>query len=226
MLTPAGRALIADFAGPSRMLSWALVGGGVRVADGVVWLQVRNEELGPEDDPEAIAVARLDALGRPGAVGLMTSSDVERFEVAEAEEQGVHAMAVVTAGLSNAVRVGNRPAAARLGTINLLCAVSVPLSDAAALEAMSIAAEARTVAVLEATRPCTQGQGIASGTGTDCIVIASPLGGAGHRFAGKHTALGSVVGASVLAATQAAVRAWAAHVQRTGTFGRVTPRSS
>ena len=54
----------------------------------------------------------------------------------------------------------------------------------------------------------------ATGTGTDCVVIASPIaspiGGDEAVFAGLHTALGEAVGAAVLAAMRAAVGEWMA----------------
>ncbi|MGH8202726.1 MAG: adenosylcobinamide amidohydrolase [Steroidobacteraceae bacterium] len=50
-----------------------------------------------------------------------------------------------------------------MGTINVLLQTSVPLTDLAAIEALSIVAEARTVAVLEGGIQSTAGSGFASG---------------------------------------------------------------
>jgi adenosylcobinamide amidohydrolase len=142
-------------------------------------------------------------------------------------------------GLSNAVRVGDSPgplAGVQVGTINLLCAVSVPLTEAAALEAASIAVEARTAAVLEARHPSRRSGAPATGTGTDCVVLAwpdtvyygtpkgfrtsrdgAPAGNppAPHAtiaapavFAGKHTALGHVIGRAVGDSVRAGVADW------------------
>jgi adenosylcobinamide amidohydrolase len=51
---------------------------------------------------------------------------------------------------------------------------------------------------------------IATGTGTDCIAIMAPDISAPEpaRYAGKHTALGHVVGEAVLRATEAAIAQW------------------
>ena len=74
----------------------------------------------------------------------------------------------------------------------------------AQLEALALAAEARTLAVREAGIASTRTGLPASGTGTDCIVIAAP--DAPHdqcaAYAGKHTALGHVIGAAVHDATR------------------------
>ena len=48
----------------------------------------------------------------------------------------------------------------------------------------------------------------ATGTGTDCKVLASAIGGKTHRYAGKHTAVGSAVGAAVVAAVSSGVDIW------------------
>ena len=109
-------------------------------------------------------------------------------------------------------RVGDAPGAnamAPVGTINLLCAVSVPLSEEAALEALSIAVEARTAAVLEARHPSRRSGAPATGTGTDCVVLAWPEPVAPPAvFAGKHTALGHVIGRAVGDCVRAGVADW------------------
>ncbi len=46
----------------------------------------------------------------------------------------------------------------------------------------------------------------ATGTGTDCIVIAAPSGAEPLRYAGKHTLLGHLIGASVLEAVRSGMR--------------------
>ena len=74
----------------------------------------------------------------------------------------------------------------------------------------SVAVEARTLAVLEAGFATGPDGAAATGTGTDCVVIASPIGWDEAVFAGLHTALGEAVGAAVLAAMRAAVGEWMA----------------
>lgn len=208
--------LVARFPVAQRMLSWAINRPGWQECDRVAWLQVTNADLPRGTDPADYLQRRLDACGLGDAVGLMTSSPVERFCTAEASVDRVHAACLTTLGLSNAERVGvrrtdrvappARPAA--VGTINTLCSVSVPLSEPAMLEALSLVTQARTTAILEQGYEPVPGAGAVTGTGTDCIVIACPVGGAGLPFAGMHTPLGEAVGASVLTATRAAMEDW------------------
>jgi adenosylcobinamide amidohydrolase len=108
-------------------------------------------------------------------------------------------------GLSNAERVGHRVVeSAEYGTINLLAVADAPLSDAALVELLSIATQARTTAVMEHGPHLPSGR--ATGTGTDCIVVAAPPGA--ERYAGLHTEVGEAVGAAVYAAVASGVRDW------------------
>jgi adenosylcobinamide amidohydrolase len=105
-------------------------------------------------------------------------------------------------GFGNALRVGDPPISPMsVGTINILCHVSTPLTDGGLLEVMSLVAEARTVAVLaHRVRSTVTGQ-LATGTGTDCIAVSCPATGAEPtNYAGKHTLIGHLVGQATLEA--------------------------
>ncbi len=213
-VTREGELLVARLDGMHRVASWAVVGGGLGRAQAVVWLRVGDADLGPEHEPTTLLQDRLRAADLNGAVGLLTAANLDRFEEATARRGDVEARAVVTVGLSNALRVGDRPRGFSVGTINLLVTVSVPLSEEALLEAMSLATEARTVAVVEGGIRSSESGSVASGTGTDCVVVAAPEIGEPRRYAGKHTDVGHVVGASVLEATARGVAVWKARWSR------------
>ncbi|TVR79282.1 MAG: hypothetical protein EA405_13260 [Rhodospirillales bacterium] len=217
--------LIAGFARPQRMLSWAPYRPGYQVATRVAWLEVRNRDLGPDVDAAAFLAERLRARGLGSAIGLMTSTCLADHCRATARRDGVTARCLVTLGLGNAERVGSRrpqPAGKpAVGTVNLLCHVDRALTDAALLEAVSVAVAARTAAILEASYRPAGATGPATGTGTDCIVIACPAEGAPDAppecYAGMHTAVGEAIGAAVLAATGQAAAGW---LQRYGPEAR------
>lgn len=194
--------------GPHRVLSWAVIGGGLREADTVVWHGVRNADLPREVDPIALLRDRMAARGLAGAVGLLTSTGLASHVVEQASLGGLDATAVVTVGLANARRAGDPISPAAVGTINLLVALSAPLSEEALVEALALAAEARTVAVLESGLPSPVTGLAASGTGTDCVVVAAPVGAAGLAYAGKHTAAGHLIGRVALEATRRGVAQW------------------
>jgi len=212
------RILRVRFAAPQRVVSWAISGGGARRASEVIWLEVDDHELRPPVDARSYVRARLQQAGAPHAVALLTSRRLHAYVDHRVEhdlgaERPLSARCIATVGLGNALRAGDLPGpSARIGTINVLCALSSPLAPEAMLEALALAAEARTLAVREATVPSRRSGLPASGTGTDCIAIAAPalaapLGRAG-RYAGKHTAVGHVIGAAVESAVRRGVEQW------------------
>ena len=213
VLSPDGRLLFVQLGGPHAVLSSAIVNGGRRSAREVVWVEVRDDDLRPPVDPVCFTRDRLLGAKLPGAVGLLTSRALTRFVVSERTSDGVSARCVATVGLGNALRAGDPPGPApRAGTINLLCQVSAPLTEEALLEALTIAVEARTLAVLEAGLASGRSGLPATGTGTDCVVVAAPEDGAAAAlpYAGKHTTVGHVVGAAVHEAIARGAADWLA----------------
>lgn len=209
-VTADGARVHVRFRAPQRVLSWAPYRGGYCEAQSVAIWQVTNAQLPLGVDPIALIRSYMQSLDT-GGVGMLTSRSIERVEVGYAEHAGLSARAVVTAGLSNALCVGDTPGPLRtLGTINCIVQVSAPLSLSAALEATSLVAEARTLAVLEAAEPSRRSFERATGTGTDCIALCSPCLDPAESYAGKHTAVGHVVGAAALRALRAAVQRWSA----------------
>jgi len=208
--TAAARALLVRLGGPHDALSWAIVNGGRLTTDVVVWREVRLAELGPTVDAGALLRQTLAEVGAGGAVGLLTARDVRRYETERVARDGVVAECLATVGLGNLLAVGDPTTATRtrVGTINLLCRVSVGLTEEGLLEASAIAAEGRTAAMLAAGLPSPVSGRPATGTGTDCIVVAAPLGIRRERFAGKHTACGSAIGAAVFGAVSRGVERW------------------
>ncbi len=204
------RMVLARLGTPHRLLSSALHGGGLTVAQDVVWTYFRNTDLPLGADPLALLTARLSEAGLTDAVAMMTSRDLTHVHTATAESEGIRAEAVATVGLSNALRVGDPPGFAPLGTINLLIRLSAPLTDAALVEAICVVAEARTAAVSAASWPSRRTGEPATGTGTDCIVVAAPLSGEPLPWCGKHTAAGSALGQAALSVIRDGVGTWVA----------------
>ena len=203
--------LTVRFPAPQRAVSWSLNRPGLVDTTDVAWLQVRDADLPADREPAEWFEEKLASVGLADAVGMMTARNIASFVHRAVTVEAVEAHCVVTLGLNNGERVGSRigqPRRYQPGTVNIMCHVSQPLTDAALLEAASLVAQARTVAIVEADYR-RAGQTLAvTGTGTDCIVMAAPLGPEAAAFAGMHTAIGEAVGACVLEATTAALKAW------------------
>ncbi|MFE7129646.1 adenosylcobinamide amidohydrolase [Streptomyces sp. NPDC057638] len=155
-------------AGPGwRMLSSGALGGGLGRRTWVINAQVPVSYA--RTDPAAHLRELADPCGLEGpGVGMLTAAAVRHYT--RADEQGVRAMATV--GLSVPTWAVNHhqrlPAAApRPGTVNIVAALPVPLDDAALVNAVMTATEAKSQALLEA--------GFAgTGTASDAVCLAAP----------------------------------------------------
>ena len=197
-----------------RVLSWSLTRPGFVTARRILWREVRNADL-PEDlDVLGWFHGELAARGAGDAVAMLTSRHLEAFETAQATVEGVTAFCLATVGLSNAERIGTRldRSGKDWGTINVALHLDLPLSEAALLELMSIATQARTAAVMEAGLDLPTGR--ATGTGTDCIAVAAPAGDT--PFAGLHTPQGEAAGRAVHTAVRCGAQVWMETVRRPG----------
>ena len=197
--------LTFDLGEEMQVLSWAINRPGLVFANRILWREVRDADLPPELDVEQWLAVELSARNDVASVCFLTSRDVRCHEIKEALAGELRAEVVATVGLSNAERVGFRQSSrARWGTINIAIRLSQGLSSIGLIEAATIAAEARTAAVMDVGFHLPQG--LATGTGTDCIAVAAPQGMNG--YAGLHTEVGEVIGAAVYGAVRAGAENW------------------
>ncbi|MFJ6748022.1 adenosylcobinamide amidohydrolase [Streptomyces sp. NPDC091266] len=135
-------------------------------------------------------------------VGLMTAADILGTR-AHAADEGVEAL--VTAGIGVSGWAAVPPADALVhqgpGTINTVIALPVALSDAALVNAVATATEAKVQALLDHGHD-------ASGTPTDAVCVAARVPGPGTRveqFAGPRSLWGARLARAVHRATLRAV---------------------
>ncbi|MFE6286992.1 adenosylcobinamide amidohydrolase [Streptomyces sp. NPDC057877] len=187
--------------GPGRrMISNAVLGGGIGERAWVLNAQVAHGYR--RTDPDRHLAELADGLGlRSAGVGLMTAADVSAY--AQARDGGVEA--VVTAGVNvrgwAASDAEGTAALAAPGTINILVALPVPLTDAALVNAVTTATEAKVQALLEAGLDC-------SGTPTDAVCVAAPVptpDAPPHVFAGPRSLWGARLARAVHRAVLAAL---------------------
>jgi adenosylcobinamide amidohydrolase len=204
-----GRWLEAVFEKPQSILSWAPQGGGRVQAQAVAWYQVTKEDLRPPVDADGFLKRIASDNGMSEAVVMLTSADLSHYQDIVRTCEGIEVRCVATVGMTNALRIGDPPSVIKeAGTINLLCSVSIPLSYSAMVEALSVAVEARTAAVMDADLPSIQTGRPATGTGTDCAALACPAEDGRLTYAGKHTALGSLIGDAVYQAVASGLKTW------------------
>lgn len=202
--------LVADLGAPMRVLSFAPYRPGFVTAHHIVWRELRNADLPPEVCVSDWISSEMAKAGHAEAVGMLTSRNVTKFQRAEAEVDGTRVAAIATVGLGNAERIGSRTprdwGVEQFGTINIAVQLSEAVTETAQIEALSIAAQARTAAVMEAGLSFPHGP--VTGTGTDCLALAAPDGA--QEYAGLHTALGEAIGAAVYTAVAQGAAVWVA----------------
>lgn len=155
---------------PFRCVSSGVVGGGLGDRSWVFNAEVTLDYH--RDDPAAhlAAIGHELGLAAGAGTGLMTAAPV--LEVVTAADGGAGCAATV--GVSTptwASAPDGTWSRWRPGTVNLVCTVPAPLSDAALVNAVITATEAKTQALIDAGVPGT-------GTASDAVVICCPPGGA------------------------------------------------
>lgn len=93
------------------------------------------------------------------------------------------------------------------GTINLMLFFNWPLSKAALTRAVVTMTEAKTAAIQDLAVGSLYSEGLATGTGTDQFILASPLTEeVPKNWTGKHAKLGEMIGTSVIRAVKESLR--------------------
>jgi adenosylcobinamide amidohydrolase len=187
-----------------RMISSGVLGGGIGPREWVLNAQVPSDYARTDPVSHLVELAARFGLAGPGA-GMLTAASVVHL-VTDAVD-GVEA--AVTAGLRMptwaAMPAGAPDPHWSPGTINIIVSVPVPLTDAALVNAVITATEAKTQAVLEAGFPGT-------GTATDAVCLAAPAcgGGPAEEFAGPRAVWGARIARAVYAAVLAGATAYSA----------------
>ncbi|MCY9656393.1 adenosylcobinamide amidohydrolase [Paenibacillus chondroitinus] len=194
---------------PMRTLNSSPWGGGFGMFRSLMNRQVHR--LYNEADPlrEMDDFIQREGLNPRETAGMLTAAWVKDVgystltwtrngaEDAENETNPLHVCAWVTVGLGNKARAGTEMAAASLypGTINTIVVIEGQLTDAAMVNAVITATEAKSAAL--------QALGVevdgfpATGTTTDAVLIATTCRGRLYSYAGTATALGNLIGRTV-----------------------------
>lgn len=203
------------FSSPQRVMSSAILNGGLVHADHILNRKVPKTapKTVPKDSsaceaPDISLRRYADSQGWQGkVVGMMTAALMSSLCIEHACIEGVDVTVLVTTGMNNARRAGDTADVQTLlgvteevGTINLILICSARLTDAAMLEAVMLATEAKAAALQEANVLSPVSGLLATGTGTDAIAVVSGDGPEQIAFCGKHVLLGEVIGRLVIAA--------------------------
>ncbi len=189
--------------------------GGLVLTRRVVILNV--ESHGPDGDvdmpsPETTleGYCRRRRWSGP-SMGMMTAASMQSCRTAQRGHEGMAVFVVLTAGLTNARRAGDKAdpgltgiATIPPGTINIVAVTNANLADAAMVEAIMVMTEAKA-AVLQRRAVMSPVSGlVATGTGTDSIALVCGEGPR-VRWCGKHVVPGELFARAVMDALDASL---------------------
>jgi len=212
-------ALIVEFAGKRKVLSTAPHNGGYRKDLKYVFNHGAELDgiLRADTYAEHIALIACEiGLNPDFACGISTAAFVSNASIKTFSFENISVTAVVTAGIDvNGGRAGDesywheadgKAVPVVYGTINMLLFFNINLSKGAMVRSVMTATEAKSVALQELAAPSKYSQGLATGSGTDgIIVVADCESPVTFTEAGKHFKLGELIGKSVIFAIKEAL---------------------
>jgi len=191
--------LVWRFPQPVRAVASGPLGGGIGLRQWVVNATVHREydRLDPDEHLREIA----DALGLTGpGTGLLTAVDVG--EAVTVSQEGVDVVATVGLGHPTLAAAPDAPQGL-VGTINIVALLPVTLSDAALVNAVVTATEAKVQALWE--------HGVAAtGTASDAVFVGcvADSGGEVEPFGGPRSTWGARLARAVHSAVRTGTRHW------------------
>lgn len=216
------------FAAPMRVISSAVLGGGLIRAAQMVNVRVGERFMQPKEsghcDPAEALLGYCRDRGWIGTdpaaepvVGMMTAASMRSLRIEFVRWEAAGLAVFVTSGLSNALRAGDPAeclesgldgAGYTPGTINIMLLSNVALAPAAQVECVQMITEAKAAVLRELDVPSVVSGEPATGTGTDAVAVACPdRSGTGMlRYAGKHVPFGEGVARAVMRALRASLQ--------------------
>lgn len=195
---------------PLKTLSSAVLGAGFSWKELFVNRFVSKDYNSDDVEAEYKNYLLKQQIDEEETLGMMTAARLEDASFVEWSTGDISLLVVVTAGVSNAVDVSKAFEQKELfftvGTINTWIFIKGELSEAAFVQGMMTATEAKVKAMAEEQVLDPISNTIATGTSTDSLMIAATQTGKKLTYAGSITPLGKAIGRAVFEATVSAIK--------------------
>lgn len=209
------KSIVVPFNGKRRVLSTAALNGGYREDltavfnhDCTVGAGMACTLKAPTYKEHMALTAEELGLDSSSSAGLATAAQMENVSIRREEWKSLAVTAIVTGGIEvNGGRAGDptswyEPEGTSCqknpGTINIMVFFNTDLSEEALVQALITCTEAKAAAIQELLAPSRYSMGIATGSGTDGVILAadreSPIC---LTDGGKHSKLGELLGKAV-----------------------------
>ena len=193
------------------------------IGDGIQWLThfcnfhvKKNYHC---DDPPKDVQTWMKKINIPfeQALGMMTAVILEDVVIIEEKVNGIQLLAIVTAGVGNAVDITKQPntePVQTIGTINTMLFIDAHFTDGALVNGLLSATEAKVKALTDLNIKDPQTKSMATGTSTDAVVLGLTQQGEKTPYAGSGTVVGRAIGQIVYKATYEAIKKYLLRVNK------------
>lgn len=185
-----------SFKSPLRTVSNAVIGEGIYWASDFCNFHVSKNYNNESPKLDIIKWMNEREISTTQAIGMMTAVMLEDVSFVSVEVDPFSLMVMVTAGTGNAVDITHENSRMNLnvGTINIMVFIDGHLTDGALVNAVQSCTEAKTKAIFDLGIKDPVTGTPATGTSTDCTVIAATQMGEQSFYAGSGTVLGKAIG--------------------------------
>ncbi len=213
--------LVIEFEKPVDIISTSQLNGGLQknikaiFNNQIPFVNQASELPGGSVKAYLALTAKELNLDPQKSAGLLTSASMENAAMEKLFFQNLTVEAYVTGGINvNGGRAGDPASYYEQngnffpvgGTINILLCINANLTPEALVKSVITATEAKTVALQELVASSQYSTGLASGSGTDGIIVAcNPQSSMTLTDAGLHSKLGELIGQTVISATKRAL---------------------
>lgn len=193
-------------------ISSGVYNGGLKHAEAAVNYRVSLDYASNDPEQDFVDMMQQRGLESEQTVGFMTAAKLSHAAIGELVHHDFTMAVLATAGTSNATRAGSPREMYRgyhAGTINLFIWLDTRMSQAAMVNAIMTATEAKSAALADLAVVERANGLIATGTSTDAIFLAvsqNAAYAAEHQYAGTATELGCKLAQLVYAAVHMAVQ--------------------
>lgn len=217
------KSIVIKFAGKRNVLSTGILNGGY--SENIKYI-FNNDAKGPagmgcqlkgNSYLEHMEILSKElGLDPKFATGIGTAADMENVSIVEEKYEKLSVTAVVTGGIeTNGGRVGDKASYVEKdgkthfeskGTINIMVAIDGKLPPRTLTRALVTITEGKTAAIQELLEGSKYSSGLATGSGTDGVIVYSNLESENtYNDAGKHSKLGELIGRAVKKAVKLAL---------------------
>ncbi|WHY83912.1 adenosylcobinamide amidohydrolase [Neobacillus novalis] len=208
-----------QFEHPLRTISNGVIGDGIQWVKHVCNFHVDRNYNGSEPKKDLQSWMTDYSIPYVQAVGMMTAVMLEDVVIVKKEIEGIHMLAIVTAGVGNAVDITKRSflgAVQTVGTINTMVFIDAHFTDGALVNGYMSATEGKVKALNDLKIEDPESHTLATGTSTDSLVLGLTQQGEKTPYAGSGTIVGRGIGQMVYQATHEALKKYLKRVHEEG----------